>query len=133
MSIESSLTRELEIRFIDARAIATEAKLNLGIDGYPSEYEERAIINESVRIFHQDKTQSEKHAMRILSTRLNSIKSGGSSGSASSSRRGSDTSSVDDSMDFKSVHSNDADLSLGDVSSKSNNKFKLGWPIVRRR
>ena len=132
MTIESSLTRELEIRFIDARAIATEAKLNLGIDGYPSEYEERAIINESVRIFHQEKSRSEKHAMRILSTRLNSIKSGGSS-SVSSSRRGSDTSSVDDSMDFKSVHSNDADLSLGDVSTKSNNKFKLGWPIVRRR
>ena len=33
MTIESILTRELELRFIDARALATEARVSLGIHG----------------------------------------------------------------------------------------------------
>ena len=35
LSVESLLTRELNLRFIDARMLVTEARITLGIEGYP--------------------------------------------------------------------------------------------------
>ena len=89
MSIESKLTRELEIRFIDARSIATEAKLNLGVDGYASSPDQiDAIQQEAMRIFNEEKTERERMSMRILNSRLNTIKSASfDSGSGSDDRR----------------------------------------------
>ena len=75
MSVESTLTRELNIRFIDARAIATEAKLNLGIDGYVSnEQMQLAVVNEATRIFEQEKSQTDRIAMQVINQRLNYAK-----------------------------------------------------------
>ena len=53
MSVESTLTRELDIRFIDARVLTTEAKLNLGIEGYPSLEQTSELIAEATRIFEE--------------------------------------------------------------------------------
>ena len=75
MSVESTLTRELNIRFIDARAIATEAKLNLGIDGYVSDHHmQLAVVNEATRIFQEEKSQSDRIAMQVINQRLNYAK-----------------------------------------------------------
>lgn len=49
--IESILTRRLGITFIDARTVATEAKLNLGIHGYPTPEEKALLVDEAERIF----------------------------------------------------------------------------------
>lgn len=51
MSIASVLTRKLDIRFIDARVLYNEARVSLGIEGYPSEEEERLVLEESFKIF----------------------------------------------------------------------------------
>lgn len=51
MTVESVLTRQLGITFIDARSISTQAKLNLGIHGYPTPEQKSALINEASRIF----------------------------------------------------------------------------------
>ena len=124
MSIESTLTRELEIRFIDARAIATEAKLNLGIEGYTSQDQSNAIQQEAMRIFTQDKSERERMGMRILSSRLNSIRT-------SSSIR----SSFDDEDKASSVgrrSSSGSDVSTSSRSSTGSRKLKMSWPIRRR-
>ena len=42
-TVEEFLTRELDIRFIDAREIANEAKIALGITGYPTAAERRMV------------------------------------------------------------------------------------------
>ena len=122
MTIESSLTRELNIRFIDARAIATEAKLNLGIDGYPSMYEESQIIEEAVRIYYHDKSRSQKQIMKTLNTKLNIVKNN-KRGSMCSSSSSYDGGSSDD---FSLVSENSS------RTSKSN-KFKMTWPTMMRR
>ena len=129
MSIESMLTRELEIRFIDARSIATEAKLNLGIDGYPSEDQLRTIQEEAIRIFAQEKTERERMGMRILNTRLNSIKSSSSSSSSSGSDSEEETAS---SVGGRSRRRSSV-MSEGSTGSTGSRKMKIGWPVVRRR
>ena len=125
MSIESTLTRELEIRFIDARAIATEAKLNLGIEGYVSSQDQQvAIQEEALRIFTQDKSERERMGMRILSSRLNSIKSSSSHGTSS-----------DDEDKASSVgrrSSAASDVSRSGTSSTGSRKLKMSWTIRRR-
>ena len=85
MSVESTLTRELDIRFIDARSIATEAKLNLGIDGYYGEEQRVAIVDEALRIFNEERPTSQKATMKVLNLKLSAIKAQGSSGTASTS------------------------------------------------
>ena len=122
MTIESSLTRELNIRFIDARAIATEAKLNLGIDGYPSMYEESQIIEEAVRIYYHDKSRSQKQIMKTLNTKLNIVKN---------NKRGSMCSSSSSSYDGGS--SDDFSLVSETSRTSKSNKFKMTWPTMMRR
>ena len=73
--VESSVSRELEIRFIDAKAIVTDAKLNLGIAGYPSERQARHIQREAFRIFVEEKSETERMHMRLLHNKLNQVKS----------------------------------------------------------
>lgn len=53
MCVESDLSRKLGITFIDARSVATEAKLALGIHCYPSDEQKEQIIEEAVKIFQQ--------------------------------------------------------------------------------
>ena len=73
MTIEAALTRTLEIRFIDARAIANEAKLNLGISGYPSRDQQAMLVEEAIRIFEQWPDQL-KEDMRRLRDHLDACK-----------------------------------------------------------
>ena len=76
MSVESIITRELDIRFIDARSLTTEAKLNLGIEGYVATDEQRdALVAEATRIFQEERPVGQKAAMKVLNSRLNAIKS----------------------------------------------------------
>lgn len=92
-SVESILTRQLDLRFIDARMITAEAKLSLGIDGYPSQHQIRDLQDEAVRIFYT-KSKEERATMKQLNFQLESIKT--------------PTGSVcdDDSMCVSSNHSN---------------------------
>ena len=47
--VESFLKRELNIRFIDARSLATEDKNNLNITGYPSAEQKELLKVEAMR------------------------------------------------------------------------------------
>ena len=73
MTIESILTRELELRFIDARALATEARVSLGIQGYPTQEQEQQVIAEAVSIFERRPTET-RRAMQSLKYDLDAVK-----------------------------------------------------------
>lgn len=93
MSIESYLTRELDIRFIDARDLTNEARMSLGIVGYPNKKELRGLREEALRIFHS-RPENHKINMRRLSYDLEAMKQGLSSSVASTERE--DSASSDD-------------------------------------
>ena len=134
MSVESTLTRELDIRFIDARSIATEAKLNLGIDGYYGEEQRVAIVDEALRIFNDERPTSQKATMKVLNLKLSAIKAQGSSGTATSTSGDStEFSTAGDDNDEQSSYFNKRRSST--FSTKSNgsttstgSRFKM-WPI----
>lgn len=86
-SIESLLTRELDVRFIDARAIATEARVSLGIQGYPSPDQLCQVRDEALRIY-RSKSIQEQHTLQRLNMDLEAVKI-----PAGSSRRSSRTAS----------------------------------------
>jgi hypothetical protein len=77
MSIEGSLTRTLDIRFIDARFIVNEAKVNMGIAGYPTEEQALKVQNEAIKIF-KGQSDEVKRTMRRLKGDLEEVKSSGS-------------------------------------------------------
>lgn len=93
-SVEGYLTRELDIRFIDAREITNEAKMMLGIIGYPTKQEMVMVRKEAMQLFNK-RSEEEKQSMRRLSTSLDAVKSMHSMSSHASSECGdsSDTSS----------------------------------------
>ena len=126
MSVESTLVKALDIRFIDARLIATEAKLNMGIDGYPKEDQVQDIIKESMRIFDRRPTE-DRIAMKTLHNKLNRIKS--MSSHNSNSDDGSSSGDERKSAEF----SVDSTTSGGRRSSDGSFKFKV-WPskVLRR-
>ena len=133
MSVESTLVKALDIRFIDARLIATEAKLNMGIDGYPKEDQVQDIIKESMRIYELRPTE-DRIAMKTLHNKLNRIKS-----MSSHSSNSDDGSSSGDEPCCKSAEfsvgssSKDSTTSGGRRSSDGSFKFKM-WPtkVLRR-
>ena len=63
VSIESLLTRELDLQFIDARTIAMEARLSLGIEGYPSPDQYDVIRTRAIELF-SSKSPTEQVALR---------------------------------------------------------------------
>jgi len=72
-TVESFLTRKLDVRFIDARVIATEARLSLGIQGYPTRDQLGDLRTEAIRIFCS-KSIDEQRALQQLNIELESIK-----------------------------------------------------------
>eukprot|EP00934_Nitzschia_sp_Nitz4_P001142 Nitzschia sp. Nitz4//scaffold186_size43309//5543//5875//NITZ4_007315-RA/size43309-processed-gene-0.35-mRNA-1//-1//CDS//3329539752//1142//frame0 len=76
-SIESMITRELDVRFIDAHVIVNEAKISLGLEGYPKQQDIERIHAESVRLFFT-KTKDERESLRRMHWDLESVKSEGS-------------------------------------------------------
>ena len=69
-AVESYLTREFEITFLDARQIATEARLNLGVKGYVGKEHEQAVIDEARRIYGEEKRDDERKHMHCYYTTL---------------------------------------------------------------
>ncbi len=80
--VESLLSRELDLRFIDARDIAAEARIVLGIEGYPNKDQAHIILDEAIRIF-QTKSDKEQHRLRRMNMELEAIKLSASSQSSS--------------------------------------------------
>jgi len=73
MSIESHLSRKLDIRFVDARSIAVEARVNLGIEGYPDAQATEGILDEAMRLF-ESKPPADKNYMQQAQWALNAAK-----------------------------------------------------------
>ena len=133
MSVESHLTRQLNIRFIDARELCTEAKLSLGIEGYHCEDQEELLIEMAVRIFTQ-RPPHVRAAMAHLRYDLDTIKNPprrSHSGCSEYSRRSSpsDCASVCASVDLI-LDAHRDDIFVPKVASKSR---KLSLWAVRRR
>lgn len=74
MTVEAEITRSLGIRFIDARILASEAKLAQGIVGYASKEQLPSLVSKAAQIF-ESKPEEEKETMRKLNDDLESIKS----------------------------------------------------------
>ena len=108
-SIESMLTRQLDLRFIDARTLANEARIALGIEGYPSRDEIHRIVGEAVDIF-QHKSLDEQQSMQRLHWNLEAIKF--PNGAMSRNEE-----SMDSTSEHSSVTSSSASLS-SDVSGR---------------
>jgi hypothetical protein len=90
MTVEHELTRELDIRFIDARSIVNDAKVMLSIQGYTSKEDDVKIRHAALHIFDQQ-PESSKRTMRSMSAGLEAVKI--SNGSVSSSKEFSDADS----------------------------------------
>jgi hypothetical protein len=78
MSVEAYLTRELDIRFIDARSMVNEAKISLGIQGYPTLKQNMQVQREAIKIFEEHPI-SAKRGMKRLKADLERVKSAGGS------------------------------------------------------
>ena len=117
-TVEGVLTRELEIRFIDARALCNEAKLGLGFVGYPSPEQEVLLVEEAKMLF-QARPEETQRAMITLKSNLVTVKFL-SKGSLSCD--GTEEDSV-----FLS-----SDMPISSKVSSSSRRFKL-WPLLRRR
>ena len=103
-TIESFLTRELDVRFIDARFIATEARISLGIEGYPTRDQVELLREEGIRIF-RNKSPEEQRALQKLNLDLEAVKM----------PAGSMSRSVSSSSDLNSIVSFEADGRRGSV------------------
>ena len=112
MTVEMFLTRKLDIRFIDARSITNEAKVNLGIHGYPTKEQELQIKKEACRIFCE-RPETSKDTMRHLRASLDAIRAPSTlSGCCSSSSESSDTCTVASSASVDSTSSTKRSFSL---------------------
>lgn len=117
MPVEAHLTRQLDIRFIDARTLCTEAKVSLGVEGYPTEDQEGMLIQEAVQIFERRPNEA-KTTMRRLKSSLDAV---------TKSPMGSS---------FKTCESSDSEQDGSEFSQRSrrakrrSNKF---WSIRRRQ
>mmetsp|Transcript_20659 Transcript_20659/g.57424 ORF Transcript_20659/g.57424 Transcript_20659/m.57424 type:complete len:179 (-) Transcript_20659:315-851(-) len=72
MPIEASLTKVLDIRFIDARKLTSEAKLNLHVRGYPTAEQEREMLKEAIRLFVAQPEQ-QQNDMRMQRQSLDNL------------------------------------------------------------
>jgi hypothetical protein len=114
MSIEGSLTRHLDIRFIDARMLALEAKVNLGVEGYHWPKQQEQIREEALKIF-----ASRPDEVRITMLNLNANLEAAKKRERSNSNAESEATN------------SSTDSSTSSVKSRSR-KFNL-WPVLRRR
>lgn len=105
MTVEAEITRRLGIRFIDARTLASEAKLSTGVSGYATKDQVPFLVARAVEIF-EAKSDYEKEEMRKLNDDLESVKA--SHHSRSKRMDGDDGSSihtVDSTASFTSMRS----------------------------
>lgn len=85
MTVESNLGQALNICFIDARSVVTEAKLNLGIFGYASAEQQKLLFEEATAIFYNLPLE-EQHVMHQKKTELEDMILQGSAGRKCSSQ-----------------------------------------------
>ena len=78
MVLESTLTRDLAITFIDARHLTVQAKISLGIDGYPTNDQGEMVIQRAIELF-EDQPVEIQQRMKRNKTALDDIVSGGNS------------------------------------------------------
>ena len=88
-TVESILMEELELRFIDARSLATTAKLKLEIKGYPSNVQKVQLANKSMALFF-DLPLDDQLSMRQTKVVFDSVKDSMSMASKSISRLSAD-------------------------------------------
>ena len=132
MTIEATLTRKLNISFLGARSLATEAKLQLGVHGYPSKEMQCRLVHLAEEIFHTKSNDIQQGMLRdraIIDMAIEINKSSLSSSSRhslSSSRH-----SVD--LDSKSFHTTDRLIRNFQDCWKQKKKKKAhpSKPIVR--
>jgi hypothetical protein len=86
---EAQITRELGIRFIDARSLTVEARLQEGIVGYPTEEQKAKLIQTAIKLFNK-KSEAMQNAMKTLNDDLESLKSTHSLRSKQNDMDGSD-------------------------------------------
>eukprot|EP00339_Tiarina_fusa_P029080 CAMPEP_0117046368 /NCGR_PEP_ID=MMETSP0472-20121206/32059_1 /TAXON_ID=693140 ORGANISM="Tiarina fusus, Strain LIS" /NCGR_SAMPLE_ID=MMETSP0472 /ASSEMBLY_ACC=CAM_ASM_000603 /LENGTH=124 /DNA_ID=CAMNT_0004758689 /DNA_START=84 /DNA_END=458 /DNA_ORIENTATION=- len=118
-SIESDLVRQLDIRFIDARTIVNEAKVNLGFHGYVADNGDVHKIHEEARRIFMDRPLGARQTMRRLSSNLEAVKSTGAN-------------SCGGSVAFSDVGSSCGDGSFDTTSSSSKRSNRL-WGFGRRQ
>jgi hypothetical protein len=124
MTVEAVLTRELEIRFIEARALCNEAKLSLEVDGYPSPEQEVLLVEEAKKMFRA-RPEDTQRAMIKLKSNLDAVKI--PNGSMSSRTRSPSCDGTEEDSEFLSSVS-----SISSKTSSSSRKFKL-WPLRKRQ
>jgi hypothetical protein len=73
MPIETILCENLGIRFVDARNLTIEAKINLDFIGYPSAKQEKELLEEATKIFERTSDQV-KRAARKWKTDLDEVR-----------------------------------------------------------
>ena len=73
MTVEAILTREIGITFIDARKFVTEAKLQLGIKGYPNKEQQTELVELAKQSFYSKSEELQK-AMQVKKVGLESAK-----------------------------------------------------------
>ena len=73
-TIEATLTRELGIRFIDARQLATQARLQLGVKGYPSNEMKQELIQLAMEMFQQDLSEEKRHELQYTNAKFQMVK-----------------------------------------------------------
>jgi hypothetical protein len=122
MPVEAYLTRQLHIRFIDARTLCTEAKVSLGVEGYPTDDQEGMLIQEAIQIFARHPNET-KAAMRRLKSDLDAV----TSPAGSASFNTCETSDSEDTSLWNG--SNGSSLQS---ARRTNRKFSKFWSFQRR-
>lgn len=120
MPVEAVLTRQLEIRFLDARSLCNEAKLGLGVVGYPSSEQEVLLVKEAKMLFRARPEETQR-AMTRLKYNADAVKL--ANGSLSSGRPAPSCAGTEEDSVFLS-----SDMSNLSKASPSSRKFKL-WPL----
>ena len=73
-TIEATLTRELGIRFIDARQLATQARLQLGVKGYPSNETKLELIQLAMDMFQHDLSEEKRQELQYTNAKFQMVK-----------------------------------------------------------
>ena len=129
-TIEGTLTRKLGIRFIDARSLATQAKINLDIFTYPSAEQERKIIEEAVIIF-ESKSAEDRISLLELNDELESAKGSTSTRTIISDNNSSLRSLETSGSVFSRANSSTSSLSSSRSSSRRQQSKTLSRSPVR--
>jgi hypothetical protein len=120
MTAEAVLTRQVEISFLDARALCNEAKLGLGVVGHPSSEQEVLLVEEAKMLFRALPEETQR-AMITLKHNADAVKL--ANGSLSSRRPPPSCAGTEEDSVFLS-----SDMSNLSEASPSSRKFKL-WPL----